>query len=128
SPLLEASIRGSRRAIVAVTCGPNVSLFDAQETVNLLIDASGHDIDVKFGVAINDQLNDEILVSVIASDFEDEVNFSAPQVVPPLTRPENSGAILMPEPAEEENAEKEKDKKQDDLSIDEDILPSFLKD
>ena len=77
SPLLEASISGARRAIVAVTCGINVSLFDAQDTVNLLIDASGHDVDVKFGVSINDQLDDEILVSVIASDFKDEINFEA---------------------------------------------------
>ena len=76
SPLLEASISGARRAIVAVTCGINVSLFDAQDTVNLLIDASGHDVDVKFGVSINDQLDDEILVSVIASDFKDEINFA----------------------------------------------------
>ena len=86
SPLLEASITGARRAIVAVTCGPNVSLFDAQDTVNLLIDASGHDIDVKFGITINDQLNDEILVSVIASDFEEEIDFSKPSEYKPIER------------------------------------------
>ncbi len=76
SPLLEARITGAKRAIVSVTCGKSVSLVDAQETVNLLIDASGHDIDVKFGVSINDQLDDEILVSVIASDFVNETDFS----------------------------------------------------
>ena len=69
-PLLEASISGARRAIVAITCGSNVSLFDAQECVNLLIAAANRDIDIKFGVTINDQLTDEIFVSVIACDFE----------------------------------------------------------
>ena len=78
SPLLEASISGARRAIVAITCGSNVSLFDAQECVNLLIGAANHDIDIKFGVTINEQLSDEILVSVIASDFENEIDFSQP--------------------------------------------------
>ena len=97
SPLLEASITGARRAIVAVTCGPNVSLFDAQDTVYLLIDASGHDIDVKFGIGINDQLNDEILVSVIASDFAEEIDFSKPSTFTPMERPER------PAPKEEEN-------------------------
>ena len=126
SPLLEASITGARRAIVSVTCGPNVSLFDAQETVNLLIDASGHDIDVKFGVAINDQLTDEILVSVIASDFEEEVDFSQPSLfdIPrrhkdDIKEPVGEESIL--EPLQEE-------KKEEENLSDNNILPSFLKD
>ena len=126
SPLLEASITGARRAIVSVTCGPNVSLFDAQETVNLLIDASGHDIDVKFGVAINDQLTDEILVSVIASDFEEEVDFSQPTLfdIPKrrkddIKEPTGDESIL--EPAVEE-------KKEEQNLTDDNILPNFLKD
>lgn len=124
-PLLEASITGARRAIVSVTCGPNVSLFDAQETVNLLIDASGHDIDVKFGVAINDQLTDEILVSVIASDFEEEVDFSQPTLFDiPKRRAEekvetSEESILEPAPEE---------KKEEENLTDDSILPNFLKD
>ena len=125
-PLLEASITGARRAIVSVTCGPNVSLFDAQETVNLLIDASGHDIDVKFGVAINDQLTDEILVSVIASDFEEEVDFSQPTLfdIPKRRKDdikEPTGEESILEPIQEE-------KKEADNLTDESILPNFLKD
>lgn len=76
SPLLEASIRGARKAIIAVTCGPQVSLFEAQEAVDRLIEEAGSAIDVKFGVSINDQLNDQILVSVIASDFSEEYDFT----------------------------------------------------
>ena len=118
SPLLEASISGARRAIVAVTCGPNVSLFDAQETVNLLINASGHDVDVKFGVAINDQLNDEILVSVIASDFEEEIDFSKPMEYKAPVRPADNPVLT---PLAEEN--KEENEQDDDLTS---ILPGFL--
>ena len=121
SPLLEASITGARRAIVAVTCGPNVSLFDAQETVNLLINASGHDVDVKFGVAINDQLNDEILVSVIASDFEEEFDFSKPQVYQAPTR-QADNPVLAPLAEEETKSEEEKEENIDVASI----LPNFL--
>ena len=128
SPLLEASITGARRAIVSVTCGPNVSLFDAQETVNLLIDASGHDIDVKFGVAINDQLDDEILVSVIASDFEEEVDFSQPSMISSSivnTREKDRDEILKTVDTPSEMNEEEK--QEEDIS-DDSILPSFLKD
>ena len=125
SPLLEASITGARRAIVAVTCGPNVSLFDAQDTVNLLIDASGHDIDVKFGITINDQLNDEILVSVIASDFEEEVDFSKPTA---FIAPERE---LPKAPAQEdvfgENEVKEEDDSRHQKLENANFLPDFLK-
>ena len=116
SPLLEASISGARRAIVAVTCGINVSLFDAQDTVNLLIDASGHDVDVKFGVSINDQLDDEILVSVIASDFKDEINFEA------------TGFTTQPTRETVQQQEKETPEEPDEnINIEEEgILPGFL--
>ena len=115
SPLLEASISGARRAIVAVTCGVNVSLFDAQDTVNLLIDASGHDVDIKFGVSINDQLDDEILVSVIASDFKDEINFAASaQYTNPISREQ---------PANKEVDEQEENNPELD---DYDVLTDFM--
>lgn len=91
-PLSEASISGARRAIVSVTCGTEVSLFDAQEAVNLLVDAASHDVDIKFGVSINDQLKDELLVSVIATDFDGEIDFSKPAtVVTNGARPSFSG-------------------------------------
>ena len=120
SPLLEASIAGARRAIVAVTCGPNVSLFDAQDTVNLLINASGHDVDVKFGVAINDQLNDEILVSVIASDFEEEFDFSKQESYQAPSRPQESPVLTSLNKEEEEKKEPEADLDSNS------ILPDFL--
>ncbi|MCX5774819.1 MAG: cell division protein FtsZ, partial [Firmicutes bacterium] len=61
SPLLEASLNGARKAIVAVTCGPQVSLYEAQETVSRIIEIAGTNPDIKFGVSINDQLSDQIL-------------------------------------------------------------------
>ncbi|HHT66732.1 MAG TPA: cell division protein FtsZ [Erysipelotrichaceae bacterium] len=123
SPLLETTIAGARRAIVAVTCGRNVSLFDAQDTVNLLINASGHDVDVKFGVAINDQLNDEILVSVIASDFENEIDFSKPSEYEPPTRITVESPVLST--LEQENVDEEE--KEIDKIDESSILPEFLK-
>ncbi len=125
SPLLEASIAGARRAIVAVTCGPNVSLFDAQETVNRLIDASGLDIDIKFGIAINDQLNDEILASVIATDFEEEIDFSSSTTFNPRPTDSNKNILDM----EQTNIKIEEEKKEQQNSNEDDlsILPSFLR-
>ncbi len=76
-PLLEASINGARRAIVSITCGSKVSLIETRDAVNRIIDATGEDLDIKFGVTINNLLEDVILVSVIATDFAEEFDFTA---------------------------------------------------
>ena len=70
SPLLEAQITGAKSAIVNVTGGSSMSAYDAQEAVDYIRDAAGSDIDIIFGVAINDKIGDSIIVSVIATGFE----------------------------------------------------------
>lgn len=128
SPLLEASISGARRAIVSVTCGANVSLYEAQECVNRIIEAAGSAIDVKFGVSINEQLADTILVSVIASDFTEEYDFTAtPQWVMPKRESVGSGVDEAKEKAvqaAERNTQNSEEAQED---VEDTILPSFLK-
>ena len=127
SPLLEASINGARRAICAVTCGTQVSLYEAQETVDRIIEAAGNTIDIKFGVSINPQLTDQILVSVIASDFTEDFDFT---VVPTYEKP----SILSRQPAAPQASEQpaetnklELNEGEDEGESAEDFLPSFLK-
>ncbi len=120
SPLLEASMVGARRAIVAITCGTQVNLFEAQECVNLLIDAAGNNIDIKFGITINDQLTDEILVSVIASDFENDVDFTAQTVATNIHTNDSEDSKVE---ELEENAKREQERYLEEDSI----IPNFLK-
>jgi cell division protein FtsZ len=129
SPLLEASISGARRAICAVTCGANVSLYEAQECVNRIIEQAGAAIDIKFGVAINEQLADTILVSVIASDFTEEYDFTAtPQFTMPTKRDQvGSGVDEAREKAVEASQGKTGDGGPEEESVEEAILPNFLK-
>jgi cell division protein FtsZ len=86
-PLLESSLTGARKAIVAITCGPQVSLYEAQETVDRIIEIAGTNLDIKFGVSINEQLSDQILVSVIASDFAEEYDYTAVPTLPSMRAP-----------------------------------------
>lgn len=127
SPLLEASISGARRAICAVTCGANVSLYEAQECVNRIIEQAGSTIDIKFGVSINEQLTDTILISVIASDFTEEFDFtSVPSYVMP--RKEEIGYSVEETKAKEVSEELMSEKSEEpESSIAESILPDFLK-
>ena len=129
SPLLEASINGARRAICSVTCGPNVILYEAQEAVDLVIEAAGNNIDVKFGVAINNQLTDQILVSVIASDFTEEFDFtSVPNYSQQIRLQRADGEKVNGASDDKPKKEaKEAETEAGEAASEDSILPSFLK-
>ena len=71
SPLLEVQIAGARNAIVNITGGESITLFDAEDAMGLIREAAGNEVDAIFGVAINEKLGDSIIVTVIATGFED---------------------------------------------------------
>ena len=71
SPLLETNIDGATVAIVNVTGGESLTLFEVDEAVKTIRESANTDIDVKFGAVINENLSDEMIVTVIATGFEE---------------------------------------------------------
>ena len=71
SPLLETSISGATDAIINVTGGSNLTLFEVEEAAEVIRSSANTDINTIFGAVINENLNDEIIVTVIATGFED---------------------------------------------------------
>jgi cell division protein FtsZ len=72
SPLLEKGIEGATDAIINVTGGENLTLFEVEEAAEVIREAANTDINTIFGAVINENLGDEIIVTVIATGFEDE--------------------------------------------------------
>ena len=70
SPLLETSINGATDAIINVTGGSNLTLFEVEEAAEIIRSAANTDINTIFGAVINENLNDEVIVTVIATGFE----------------------------------------------------------
>ena len=70
SPLLEASISGATDAIINVTGGANLTLFEVEEAAEVIRKSANTDINTIFGAVINENLNDEIIVTVIATGFD----------------------------------------------------------
>lgn len=70
SPLLETSIAGATDAIINVTGGPNLTLFEVEEAAEVIRTSANTDINTIFGAVINENLTDEIIVTVIATGFE----------------------------------------------------------
>ena len=70
SPLLETSISGATDAIINITGGVNLTLFEAEQAAEVVRAASGNDINTIFGSVINENLSDEVIVTVIATGFD----------------------------------------------------------
>lgn len=93
SPLLEAQITGAKNAIVNITGGESVTLFDAEDAMAVIREAAGNDIDAIFGIAINENLGDSIIVTVIATGFE----LPAEEEKPVFTQPAPKAVKVEPE-------------------------------
>ncbi|MBO1198571.1 cell division protein FtsZ [Staphylococcus simiae] len=72
SPLLETSIVGAQGVLMNITGGESLSLFEAQEAADIVQDAADEDVNMIFGTVINPELQDEIVVTVIATGFDDK--------------------------------------------------------
>ncbi|GIO26069.1 cell division protein FtsZ [Ornithinibacillus bavariensis] len=79
SPLLETSIDGAHGILMNITGGTNLSLYEVQEAADLVTNAADDEVNVIFGSVINEDLKDEIIVTVIATGF-DENKKVEPQV------------------------------------------------
>ena len=71
-PLLETSIDGATDAIINVTGGPGLKYNAVKEVAAIIRESANTDINIIFGAFINENLTDEIIVTVIATGFEEK--------------------------------------------------------
>lgn len=132
SPLLETSIAGAKGVLLNITGGSSLSLFEVQEAADIISSAASPDDDenIIFGAVINDNLKDEIVVTVIATDFsENHSSYQAPNAAPrtTTTQPQQSTPPVAPQPVQQEathtaSPQVEQQGQQDELEI-----PTFLR-
>lgn len=104
SPLLETSIDGAQGVLMNITGGTNLSLFEVQEAADIVASASDQEVNMIFGSVINENLKDEIVVTVIATGFS-EVEQARPASRPSFgqTRPQaNPNPVKREAPKREE--------------------------
>ena len=124
SPLLEANIKGAKSAIINITGGPSISLQDSSVAVEYIKEAAGNDIDIIYGVAINESLGESIIVTVIATGFD----------LPNTKHTTTSPNLIFDKPQtpsvfESEDRNAEEPKKMETVSTieEDDDVPSFFK-
>ena len=70
SPMLETSIDGARAVLINVTCNSNCSIVDINDAVEMITAAADSEANIIFGASIDDSLEDEVQITVIATGFE----------------------------------------------------------
>ncbi|MFZ0390501.1 MAG: cell division protein FtsZ, partial [Calditrichia bacterium] len=71
SPLLEGvSIRGAQGVLVNITGGPQMTLHEISEATTIIYEEAGDKANIIFGAVIDEQLEDSIFVTVIATGFD----------------------------------------------------------
>ena len=72
SPLLEVSIEGADNVLLNIAGGSDLTLFEAQDAADIVSAASTSDVNIIFGTTINENLNDEVVVTVIATGINEK--------------------------------------------------------
>lgn len=72
SPLLETTIEGARGVLLNITGGANLGLFEVNEAAELIAEAADPDANIIFGAVIDETMEDEIRIIVIATGFQDQ--------------------------------------------------------
>src|SRR5699024_10574571 len=71
SPSIATSMDGAQGVLMNISGGTSLSLFEVQEAADLVTSAADDDVNVIFGNVINENLKEEVIVTVIATGFDE---------------------------------------------------------
>jgi cell division protein FtsZ len=72
SPLLETSMTGARSILLSITGGENLSLWEVNEAAKAVAEAAHADANIIFGAMVDEKLDDQVWVTVVATGYGDE--------------------------------------------------------
>ncbi len=70
SPLLETSMDGARSILLSITGGRDLSLWEVNESAKAVAEAAHPDANIIFGAMVDDKLDDQVWVTVVATGYE----------------------------------------------------------
>ncbi|HOV69576.1 MAG TPA: cell division protein FtsZ, partial [Clostridia bacterium] len=115
SPLLETTIQGATGLIINVTGGTDLGLLEVNEAAHMIQQEVDPEANIIFGAGIDDKLDDEVRITVIATGFKKGRVYSNKPIQPrkeqPLEEP------IKPVQREERERERERERSEDDGSL-----------
>jgi cell division protein FtsZ len=119
SPLLEESVEGATGILLNITGGKDIGLFEINEAAEVVQSAADSTANIIFGSVIDEQIGDEVRVTVIATGFDH--GRARPRTAREETRDRASRRDRSPRVGERERSSLE-------ISDDDIDIPPFLRD
>src|SRR6202142_910085 len=120
SPLLETSMDGARSILLSITGGNNLSLWEVNEAAKSVSEAAHPDANIIFGAMVDEKLDDQVWVTVVATGYGDEGRRkSANRFKEPATTGEVRAQRAAP-------ARPNREPRRGGLGVDELEVPEFL--
>jgi cell division protein FtsZ len=120
SPLLEESVEGAMGILLNITGGHDLGLFEVNEAAEIVQSAADSNSNIIFGAVIDDQLGDEVRVTVIATGFDrGRAGAAGVETARETTRRERRDRDVTMDDRQRSSLE---------ISDDDIDIPSFLKD
>ncbi|MHB8240511.1 MAG: cell division protein FtsZ [Solirubrobacteraceae bacterium] len=119
SPLLETSMEGARSILLSITGGTNLSLWEVNEAAKSVSEAAHPDANIIFGAMVDEKLDDQVWVTVVATGYGDEGRRKS---VNRLREPAATGEVKVQRAAPARPSRE----RRGGLSVDELEVPEFL--
>ncbi|GAB4530652.1 MAG: cell division protein FtsZ [Anaerolineales bacterium] len=88
SQLLDITIDGARGILFNITGGPDLTLFEVNQAAAIIKETAHPDVNLIFGAVIDQEMGDEVRITVIATGFER--SSAVPRRLTPASHPENT--------------------------------------
>jgi cell division protein FtsZ len=106
SPLLETSMEGARSILLSITGGANLSLWEVNEAAKAVSEAAHPDANIIFGAMVDEKLDDQVWVTVVATGYGDQSGrraardeLGAAGIASPLREPIGEPRVARTSPA-----------------------------
>jgi cell division protein FtsZ len=100
SPLLETSMEGARAILLSITGGSDLSLVEVSEAAKVVGEAAHPDANIIFGANVDDELSDQVWVTVVATRFDGRPSAPRRAAEPTIRRTKDSSRGRAPQRGE----------------------------
>jgi cell division protein FtsZ len=132
SKLLDVSIEGARGILLNITCGPDLTMAEVDQAARAISESAEADANIIFGAVIDENMLDQIRITVIATGFDEET-LRLSKFKSPISSIKPKGIVSEPlkEDEESQDDQEETETKKNDQEEEDDYaefdIPAFLR-
>jgi cell division protein FtsZ len=134
SPLLEMSIDGAKGVLFNITGGKDLGMYEVDDAAKYITKAADPEARIIFGAVIDENIEEEVKITVIATGFDETMHKPHNPVVrieepasEPIRKPVYAPKVMEPEEPLERVMEREDDDGDESSDQDELEIPAFIR-